>query len=66
MKGIAGIKEDKRVATYRVRIILDEIEVEAETEEEANEIATDVLYGDASTHLAYGLSIIDFETELEE
>ena len=52
---------------YAVRIILDEIEVEADSIDEANEIATDILYGDTHTHLAYGLSIVDFETEeLEE
>lgn len=48
---------------YRVRIILDAIEVEAESEEEANAIALDVLEGDARTQLDYGLGVIDFETE---
>lgn len=51
------------MAKYSVRIILDEIEVEADSIDEANEIATDVYYGDAYSHLAYGLSIVDFETE---
>ena len=51
------------MARYSVRIILDEIEVEADSIDEANEVATDVFYGDAHTHLDYGLSIIDFETE---
>ena len=48
---------------FLVRIILDEIEVEADSVEEANDIATDVLYSDAWTHRDYGLSIVDFETE---
>lgn len=51
---------------YIVRIIVDELEICAESEEEANDIATDILNGDARTHLNHGFSIIDFETELEE
>ncbi len=48
---------------YGVRIILDEIEVEAESKEEAIEIAQDVYEGDTHTHLQYGLGIVDYEVE---
>lgn len=45
----------------RVRIILSEIEVEADSVEEAEEIATDVYEGDARTRLDYGLAIEGIE-----
>ena len=50
---------------YRARIILDEIEVEAESREEAYEIAMDVYEGDARIHLDYGLAVTDIEVEEE-
>jgi len=51
---------------YRVRIILDEIEVEAESKEEAEEIAVDVYEGDAGTRLDYGLVVEGIEIMEEE
>ena len=48
---------------YSVRIILDEIEVEAESREEAEQIALDVYDGDARTHLDYGLAVSAVEIE---
>ena len=51
---------------YTVRIILEELEIFAESKDRANEIAQDIMEGDAHTHLAHGFSILDFETELEE
>lgn len=46
---------------YSVRIILSEIEVEAESKEEAEEVAMDVYEGDARTHLDYGLAVEGIE-----
>lgn len=51
---------------YNVRIILDQLDIYAESEERANEIAMEIMEGDAHTHLAYGFSVVDFDTELEE
>lgn len=51
---------------YSVNIILDTLEIYAESEERANEIAQDIMEGDARIHLDHGFSVIDFETELEE
>lgn len=51
---------------YRVRIILDELEIEADSQEEAEEMATDIMYGDARTHLDNGFAIAGFETEVDE
>lgn len=51
---------------YTVRIIVDQLEIYAESEDEANEIATDIMYGDSRIHLDHGFSIVDFETELDE
>ena len=51
---------------YNVRIILDTLEIYAESEERANEIAQDIMDGDARIHLDHGFGIVDFETELEE
>lgn len=48
---------------YGVRIILDEIEVEAETEEQAAAIAQDIYESDAHTRLHAGLSVVDYEVE---
>lgn len=48
---------------YGVRIILDEIEVEAETEEEAREIAQEIYDSDAYTRLHAGLGVVDYEVE---
>lgn len=48
---------------YGVRIILDEIEVEAGSEEEAKNIAQDIYDGDAHTKLYAGLSVVDYEVE---
>ncbi len=48
---------------YGVRIILDEIEVEAGSKEEAQDIASDIFESDARSRLDAGLSIIDFEIE---
>lgn len=52
--------------TYGVRIILDEIEVEAESEDQAKEIAQDIYDSDAYTRLHAGLSVVDYEVELLE
>lgn len=49
---------------YEVRIILDTLTIYAESEERANEIAQDIMEGDAHIHLVHGFSVIDFETEL--
>lgn len=51
---------------YTVRIILDALEIYAESEERANEIAQDIMEGDARIHLDHGFGIVDFETELDE
>ena len=51
---------------YTVRIILEELEICAESEERANEIAQDIMESDAYTRLHHGLTVVDCETELEE
>lgn len=51
---------------YMVRIIMDELEICAESEDKANEIAQNILEGDARTHLDHGCFIADFETDLIE
>ena len=51
---------------YTVRIILDELEICAESKERANEIAQDIMESDAYTRLHHGLTVVDYETELEE
>lgn len=52
---------------YTVRIIMDALEVWcAESEDKANEIAQNILEGDARTHLDHGCFIADFETDLIE
>lgn len=48
---------------YNVRIILDEIEVDAENEEQAKEIAQEIYDSDAYTRLHAGLSVVDYEVE---
>lgn len=48
---------------YGVRIILDQIEVEAESQEEAEQIAHDIYDGDAHTRLHAGLGVVDYEVE---
>lgn len=48
---------------YGVRIILDQIEVEADSQEEAEQIAQDIYDGDAHTRLYAGLSVVDYEVE---
>lgn len=51
---------------YEVRIVLDTLTIYAESEERANEIAQDIMDGDARIHLNHGFGIVDFETELVE
>lgn len=51
---------------YTVRIIIDELQICAESEDEANEIAQSILESDARTHLNHGCFIADFETDLIE
>ena len=51
---------------YTVRIILEELEIYAESEERANEIAQDIMESDAYTRLHHGLTVVDYETELKE
>ena len=51
---------------YTVRIILEELEICAESEERANEIAQDIMESDAYTRLHHGLTVVDYETEFEE
>lgn len=51
---------------YTVRIIIDELEICAESEDEANKIAQSILESDARTHLNHGCFIADFETDLIE
>ena len=51
---------------YTVRIILEELEICAESEERANEIAQDIMESDAYTRLHHGLTVVDYETEPEE
>lgn len=48
---------------YGVKIILDEIEVEAENKEHAKEIAQEIYDSDAYTRLHAGLSVVDYEVE---
>lgn len=45
---------------------MDELEICAESEDKANEIAQNILEGDARTHLVHGCFIADFETDLIE
>lgn len=45
---------------------MDELEICAESEDKANEIAQNILEGDARTHLDHGCFIADFETDLIE
>ena len=52
-----------RKMKYGVRIILDQIEVEADSQEEAEQIAQDIYDGDAHTRLHAGLSVVDYEVE---
>ena len=51
---------------YTVRIIMDELEICAKSEDEANKIAQSILESDARTHLNHGCFIADFETDLIE
>lgn len=51
---------------YTVRPVYDSVEIFAESEERAIEIATEIFDGDARTHLNHGFSMIDTEVELEE
>lgn len=51
---------------YTVRIIMDELEICAESEDRANEIAQEILESDARTHLNHGCFIAGFETDLME
>ena len=51
---------------YTVRIIMDELEICAESEDKANEIAQNILESDARTHLNHGCFIAGFETDLIE
>ncbi len=48
---------------YAVRIILDTIEVEADSTDEAEEKALDIYESDARTRLSAGLGVVDYETE---
>ena len=48
---------------YTVRIVLSELTIVAESSERAQEIAVDILYMDARTHLAHGLTVEDCEVE---
>lgn len=51
---------------YRIRLVLSEMEIEADSAEEAEEIAMDVYEGDARTRLDYGLAVEGIEiTEAE-
>lgn len=45
---------------------MDEMEICAESEDKANEIAQNILEGDARTHLDHGCFISGFETDLIE
>ena len=45
---------------------MDELEICAESEDKANEIAQNILESDAKTHLDHGCFIADFETDLIE
>ena len=51
---------------YMVRIIMNELEICAESEDKANEIAQNILKSDGKTHLKHGCFIADFETDLIE
>ena len=51
---------------YSVRIILDELDIYAESEDRANEIAQDIMDGDAGTHLLHNFSVIGYDTEIIE
>ena len=51
---------------YTVRIIMNELEICAESEDRANEIAQNILESDARAHLDHGCFIADFETDLIE
>lgn len=45
---------------------MNELEICAESENKANEIAQNILKSDARTHLNHGCFIADFETDLIE
>lgn len=60
------LMEEKKMNKYTVRIILNALEIYAESEKDANDIATGIMYGNARTHLNHGFRIIDYKTELEE
>lgn len=45
---------------------MNELEICAESEDKANEIAQNILESDARTHLIHGCFIADFETDLIE
>lgn len=45
---------------------MNELEICAESEDKANEIAQNILESDAKTHLNHGCFIADFETDLIE
>ena len=51
---------------YTVRITMNELEICAESEDRANEIAQNILESDARAHLDHGCFIADFETDLIE
>lgn len=51
---------------YTVRIILDELEICAESEDKANKIAQNIMEGDARVHLNHGCFIAAFDTDLIE
>ena len=48
---------------FSVRIVLSELTIVAENQERAEEIASDILYMDARTHLTHGLCIEGFEVD---
>ena len=48
---------------YTVHIVLSELTIAAESPERAEEIALDILYMDAHTHLVHGLAVEGCEVE---
>ena len=47
---------------YSVRVVLDEMEIHARGQDEAEEIAMAIYESDARTHLNHGLCVVGFDT----
>lgn len=57
--------QENTLHDYTVRIVLSELNIVAESEERAEEIAMEIYEGDARTHLSHGLSVEGCEVDDE-